>query len=309
VSQSGSTMMRNPANYASATAKSFQQTASEQSTMDQMAQSTGGKAFVNTNALKEAIGKAVEAGSNYYTMAYTPENRDWNGSFRKITVKVNKPGVSLAYRRGYFADDPNKPAHKNAQENALSNTTQYNPLRAAMMRGGPDPTQLIFVAKVQPSTGATEDAAAQGNQPGKKAKGPFRRYTVSFLANPNQVECAVGADGMHHCELEFLTFVYDQDGALVNMQANGINAGIADAKFAEAMKTNLNYRQQISVPAKGEYTLRIGMRDRTTGNVGALEVPIAAVVKLTPAEQPSPAAGATPGAAQPANGSAEAPAK
>jgi VWFA-related protein len=287
-SQTGRAYANNPAAFAKNSAKFFENTAEEHGTMDQMALATGGHAFVNTNALKEAIGKAIEAGSNYYTIAYTPVNRDWNGSFRKITVKVDKPGVALAYRRGYFADDPEKSAPNSAPENALSNATRYNPLQAAMLHGAPDPTQLIFVAMVRPSSSATEESAAQGNQPGKKVNGPFRQYTVSFLANPRQVACAAGPDGMHHCQLDFMTFVYNGDGALVNMQANGISADIAEAKFATAMSSNFNYRQQISVPVKGEYTLRIGMRDRTTGRVGALEVPVAAVNKLPPMAQEAP---------------------
>ncbi|MGB3629953.1 MAG: hypothetical protein WBA18_10675, partial [Terracidiphilus sp.] len=46
---------------------------------------------------------------------------------------------------------------------------------------------------------------------------------------------------------------------------------------------NFGYRQQISVPVKGEYYLRIGMLDRTSGNMGAIEVPVATVAKLPPA--------------------------
>jgi VWFA-related protein len=296
VSQSGSAYVNNPGAFGKNSTKFFQKTAEEHGTMEQMARATGGKAFVNTNGLKDAIENAVESGSNYYTIGYTPENRNWNREFRKITVNVDKQGVTLAYRRGYFADDPDKPAQKNAPENALSNTTQYNPVRAAMMRGAPDPTELIFVAMVRPSSSATEDAAADGNQLGKKVNGPFRRYTISFLANPRQVHCAAGADGVHHCDLEFMTFVYDAGGTLVNMQTNGISAGFTEEHFASAMGQNFSYRQQISVPAKGEYYLRIGMRDGTSGTLGALELPVASVAKLPPADQVAPAAGA----AQPA---------
>lgn len=293
VSQSGRGYAINSAAYAKNSVKSFEKTAAEHDTMDQMARATGGKSYVNTNGLKEAIENAVQAGSNYYTIGYTPVNRKWNGDFRKITVKVDERGATLAYRRGYFADDPDKPAEKNAPQNALSNTTQYNPLRAAMMRGAPDPTQLIFVAMVRPSSSATEDAAAQGNQLWNKVSGPFRRYTVSFLANPRQIDCAAETDGVHHCNLDFMTFVYSEDGTLVNMQTNGVNAGIAEAHFAAAMGQNFSYRQQISVPVKGEYYLRIGMQDLTTGRVGALELPVASVAKLQPMAEEAPAAGTT----------------
>jgi hypothetical protein len=77
------------------------------------------------------------------------------------------------------------------------------------------------------------------------------------------------------------------------VQTNGINAGITEANFASAMGRNFSFRQQISVPAKGEYYLRIGMRDLTTGNLGALELPVAAVSKLPPEAEEAPAHGAT----------------
>ncbi|MGB0051640.1 MAG: VWA domain-containing protein, partial [Terracidiphilus sp.] len=282
VTQSGSTMNRTPNGFANANAKWFQNTAAEQGTMKQMAEATGGEAFVNTNGLKEAVTKAVEAGSNYYTIAYTPVNRKWNGDYRKIQVKVDKQALTLAYRRGYFADDPDRPLHRNESETALTGTTQYNAMRAAMLHGAPNPTELIFVASVRSSAAETDTTLAEGNQPGKKISGPFQRYTVSFFANPKQVHCTDGSDGAHHCVMEFLTFAYDADGALVNSQINGIGINIPAEKYADAMTHNFGYRQQISVPVKGEYYLRIGMLDRTSGNMGAIEVPVATVAKLPP---------------------------
>jgi hypothetical protein len=89
-----------------------------------------------------------------------------------------------------------------------------------------------------------------------------------------------------------VTLVYDPNGALVNEQANGIVAGIPDAKFADTLKRDIIYRQQISVPVKGEYYFRIGMRDRNTDNVGALEIPMAAVARLQPAAPAAAPAGA-----------------
>ena len=291
-SQSGSTMTKTPNGFAKATQKFFQNTADEHGTMQQMADATGGKAFVNTNALKEAIQKAIDAGSNYYTLAYTPTNRTWNGSYRKIQIKVDRPGATLAYRRGYFADDPNKSAHRKQPATVKAEIPQYSAIRTAMMHGGPDPTELIFVASVRPSTAGPESSLAPGNQAGKKTSGPFRRYTVTFLTNPREIQCDATPDGIHHCALEFLTFVYDANGAVVNLQTNGVNANLPEVEFANAMNRNFSYRQQISVPVKGEYYLRIGMRDASTDNVGALELPVPAVAKLTPMD----ALGAAPAA-------------
>ena len=177
-SQTGSTMNRTPNGFAKANAKFFQNTAEEHGTMDQMAQATGGRAFVNTNGLKEAIGKAVEAGSNYYTVAYTPTNRDWNGNFRKIQVKLDHPGVSLAYRRGYFADDPTKPAHRGQAGNPVNDPAQYSAMRTAMVHGGPIPQSYLFGRRAS-CFGRSRSVASAG-EPGRKKDhrplSPLRRH-------------------------------------------------------------------------------------------------------------------------------------
>jgi VWFA-related protein len=41
-------------------------------TMTDIADPTGGQAFMNTNDLKGAVSQAIDAGSNYYTLTYAP---------------------------------------------------------------------------------------------------------------------------------------------------------------------------------------------------------------------------------------------
>jgi VWFA-related protein len=302
-SSSGANYARNPQAFGNAANRWMQKTSGEHDTMLEMAKETGGQAFVNTNGLKEAVATAIEAGSNYYTIAYSPANQKWNGGFRRIEVKVDRPKVTLAFRRGYYADDPNKPvkgsqAQSGQGQNGQPAAPPYDAMRAAMMHGAPDPTQLLFVADVRPTTTGNETAAIDSNQLGKNVQGPFRSYTITFAINPSQVSFAVGQDGAHRCGLEFTTLVYDANGELVNQQSNGIAISISDAKFADKMKHDFIYRHQISVPAKGEYYFRIGIRDRSVDTVGAMEVPVAVVAKLQPAEA---------GAAAPAGGAAAKP--
>jgi VWFA-related protein len=287
--QTGSTMNRTPNGFANANTKFFQQTNDEHGTMQQMAEATGGKAFVNTNGLKEAVEKAVESGSNYYTIAYTPTDRKWNGDYRKIQVKLDRPGVTLAYRRGYFADDPNAPAQKSQAQNTKPDPNQYSALRAAMLHGGPEPTELIFAASVRPASTDNEAALVPGNQAEKKVSGPYRRYAITFIANPKELSWTVTPDGAHRCTLEFMTFVYDGNGTRLNVQVNGIGATIPEAQFASVENGKIKYVQQISVPAKGDYYLRLGMRDIASDHVGAVELPVAAVAKLPAVAVPLPA--------------------
>jgi VWFA-related protein len=297
--------VKNPGAAMNDESKFFQQTGNEHSTMTQMADATGGKAFVDNNDLKAAIGKAIESGSNYYTVAYAPVNQNRDGNFRRIAVKVDRPGVKLAYRRGYFADEPGSTSSDEAQS-AETDQTPYNAMRAAMQRGAPDPEQILFIADVRPGTSDTEPALAPGNLAAPKVSGPYRRYIVTFIANPKDMDCTATMDGEHHCVMEFLTYVYDVDGVLINTQTKGINAAFSPARYASFLKSPLTYRQQISVPVKGEYYLRLGMRDDNADHVGALELPVAAVAGLTPAStptstptstpSPTPAPASTPGA-------------
>jgi VWFA-related protein len=288
-SNSGRGFIKNPAAMNKAEQQFFQQTSDEHSTMNQMAKATGGKAFDDTNDLKSAIAKAIEAGSSYYMLAYAPTNQRKDGDYRKIEVMLNRPDVTLAYRRGYYDDQPSTSKHHNEAEGATTSTTAtYNPLRAAMLHGAPDPAQFVFVADVRPTSGDTETVLATGNQAGSKITGPYRRYTVTFLANPKDLSCAVTPDGKHHCMLDFLTFAYDPDGVLINMQTNGIDASFSPERYADFLKRPLTYRQQISVPVKGEYYLRLGLRDDTADHVGALELPVAAVSKLPSAMMVEP---------------------
>ena len=79
--------------------------AAEHTTMDELAEGSGGRAFYNTNGLTQAIATAVEHGANYYTLSYSPTNKKYDGRLRRIHVKVARGGYSLAYRRNYFADE------------------------------------------------------------------------------------------------------------------------------------------------------------------------------------------------------------
>ena len=297
-SNSGSKYARNPTAFGKDLSTFYSNTADENSTMNRMAEATGGAAYYNTNGLKEAVEKAVEAGSNYYTLTYTPTNLNWKGDYRKIEVKMDRQGLTLAYRRGYYADDPRSKGHHEESRNPGTGpgTKPYSAIHTAMLRGGPDPTEIIFGANIRPSSADTEPALAPGNQAAPKTTGPYRRYAVLFSIDPKGIDCPANPDGVHHCDLESITFVYDADGILFNTQTGRLTADIPASRFAALLQSGIRFRQEISVPVKGEYFLRIGVHDMATNRVGAVEVPVYAVSKLTPwaANAPGPAPAVAP---------------
>ena len=75
-----------------------------------MADTTGGEAVVGTGAFKAGFGSIVEANSSYYLLGYRPANTARDGSYRQISVNVNRPGVTVAARKGYVAAADARPA-------------------------------------------------------------------------------------------------------------------------------------------------------------------------------------------------------
>ena len=279
----GSGMSKGTGNFAKDHRNFVAQTVGEQTTMNQMARDTGGQAFVNTNGLEEAIEKAFDAGSHYYTIAYTPTNHDWNGNYRKIEVKVDRPKTALSYRRGYYADDPRAPLKHKEQEAGKNAPPPYSALDNAVLWGAPDPTEIIFTAKMQLSFAAPEDSVAPRNHPAPKIAGPFHRYTVKFTIDPAQVQCDATTDGVHHCALEFRAYVYDASGAQINVRSDGVKVNMPAANDPSQPPRDIVYPLEISAPVKGDFFVRVGVRDVASDRLGALEVPIAVVAELPPA--------------------------
>jgi VWFA-related protein len=68
-----------------------------------LAEETGGLLFDNTNNLRQGFDRMESDLHNYYLVGYTPLNETYDGRFRAIEVKVKRPGVTVAARKGYFA--------------------------------------------------------------------------------------------------------------------------------------------------------------------------------------------------------------
>ncbi|MDR3750903.1 MAG: VWA domain-containing protein [Terracidiphilus sp.] len=273
-------------NVASLNTNFQQQTATEHLTMDQVAADTGGKAFYNTGGLKDAVESAINIGSNYYTFSYTPPEHKWDNKFRKVEVKVDKPGAHLSYRKGYFADDPDAEVHGKKK-------LPVGPMQAAMMHGAPDANELLFKVRVTPGDTPT-NKIGEGSKPDRKLmKPPYRNYTLDALLDVRNVKMPLNSAGLYQGAIEFVALVYDAEGNLVNTATRVGRASLPAERFAPLLQHGLDIRQSIDVPAQGNYYLRIGIHDLGSDRVGAVEIPIAALkshqAMLTAVGQSAPA--------------------
>lgn len=318
VSQPGSKYVRNPSAYGADLANFEQSQAQEHMTMEQMASDTGGHAFYNTNGLAEAVAKALDEGSNYYTLTYSPADRNWNGTYRNIHVELAgaaaAQGLKLEYRHGYYADDPQKPV-KHGQvptkpapvARGLMDHAPEAYTRAALSRGAPAPADILFKVRVVPLTGKDEDAVAAGNQPDPngKIKPPYRTFAVDYVALPGDFSMTAQSDGRHTGAVEFTTFVYDTEGRLLNVSSKQVSMNLKPETYKWFESNPVRLQLQVSAPVKQESFLRLIVHDLPTNRYGVVEIPTAEVGHLQPLEaQNVPAtpaakapAGAAPGAA------------
>jgi hypothetical protein len=101
--------------------------------MQNLAEQTGGKFTHDRNDLAESAFQAVNDGSEYYALTYRPEQVKANGTFRRIVVKVNRPGTQVRYRQGYFSpkDQKKEPIRQSPFYEAAASPLQRNDLRFA----------------------------------------------------------------------------------------------------------------------------------------------------------------------------------
>ena len=68
-----------------------------------MAEQTGGRAVINTDAVDAAVEQILAEDRVYYLVGYESTRGAPDGRFRKVEISVNRPGVSVRSRSGYWA--------------------------------------------------------------------------------------------------------------------------------------------------------------------------------------------------------------
>jgi VWFA-related protein len=257
--------------------------------LDDVAEATGGKAFYNTNGLKQAIAEVVDTGSNYYTLSYSPANKDWDGSYRKLQVKLAEQGLHLEYRRGYYArnDDAAESrhmaqlqGHRRVLPMPADSKSLETTMAAAMRMGAVAPKDIVFLADVTP---AAEVSKAKGDEPlakdnyldKKYRKAEYREYQIHYSVNPRQMHLMPSPDLSYHGHLEVVAVVYDDLGQVVNSKSTEAQIDVDEAAYQQILQRGrLGIDQTIAIPVKGNYFLRMGVDDVAGNKVGALEVPV-----------------------------------
>jgi VWFA-related protein len=275
----------------------LQKTASEQLGMQAVAEATGGLAYYNTNGLKEAVGKAIENGSDYYSISYVPPDPAFNGAYHGLTIKVNRPGVKLAYRKGYYADDVEHNAIAPGITLATTAPEPYgNNMAASMGRGVPTSSQILFTARVDPMNDAVNPPGAKvlGALDAKLQGKALRRYEIHFSLPGRQITFTDAPNGMHKAKVEFDVAAYDVYGKLLTSLSQAIDLPLTTERYQLLQTKPFQATQAIDLPI-GEQFLRVGVLDGNSDKVGTIEIPLAVTKKPANPTSPQPVAAAPPG--------------
>jgi VWFA-related protein len=215
--------------------------------MNDIAYETGGEAVFGSNDLAGALKRSIEDGSNYYTLAYRPQNHDWNSQFRKIKVELSRSGYSLEYRRGYFAFPEQ-----------ITNEDTAQDLNFALQPEAPESTLLLLKGKVQ-----FPDAQNPNVQ-------------LITTVDAGNVEFSTDAAGRRHAKLLVLLVALNDSPNQPDSppQTSGTIKIDVDAQEYEALlKSGISFQQKLALKP-GKYRLRLGVSDMNNHRLGTLDMPV-----------------------------------
>lgn len=254
----GDDFERNPSQQAPANA-------ANSAVMEQLAADTGGEAFYTSKNLAEVIADAIQNGSHYYTIVYTPPSAQIDGKFHRIEVRLTESKarltetkIHLSYRRGYYAIS------------AAATAPPTDPLPSLLIRGLPASTQILFQARALPMSPqpAADAPRAGGNV---KLAGSLTRYKVDIAIDPTTVTFDLAPDGKRKGKIEVALVDYDQAGHSINWTGQTLALELNPDSYARLQQIGIPVHLQIDLP-RVEQFLVAGVYDWTGSKAGTLEV-------------------------------------
>lgn len=223
------------------------ETARAQDFLRSMSEQTGGFALVNRNDLNAGFERLLSDNSRYYLLGYYPSSTTRDGSFRKVQVRVRRPGLEVRARTGYNAPRGN-PAR---DSNDFKDTGASPEVRA------------VIESPVPVSGLGLRVFAAPFDGPGRNAS-----VAITLEFSPDRMSF-VEKDGLFTEELEIVIVPIDGAGKVHDGARDLAPMKLTRASVDAVRRDGVRIGRRLDLPP-GKYQLRVGARaanGKATGSV------------------------------------------
>lgn len=216
-------------------------------TMQEMADDTGGRAFINTNDLTGAIRSVVEDSVVTYTLGFYVDASTLDGKFHKLRVQVRRSGVHLQYAKGYFALKDT--AATQDERRAAFLTAMRSPLESSAI---PVDIQVTRVDRTAPNS--------------LDLSGTINIHDVHFT-EANRIRVGM---------VDVTVLEQDHTGKVLHESTHRVNLRFTEGKYSAVLKSGISFRESVP-PQPAATTLRVLVQDPATTAIGSVIIPIAQV--------------------------------
>jgi VWFA-related protein len=205
-----------------------------------IAPQTGGRSFAVYNDVDTEIRTSIEEGSSYYTLTYVPSGSvDPLHPYRGITVTVNRPGLVVVTRKGYYSSTPPPPARTPVQDLKAQGFDIGSALNSGITYTG-----LGIKTDLSPTD--PNDCVVQ--------------------VNTRDINWQLQSDGSLSAHLTLVAVAVDAKGHLIGKTAKDVVAKLApDKNLTDVPTTTLHINLPMALKAVAD---RIAVRDTGSGKIG-----------------------------------------
>jgi VWFA-related protein len=212
--------------------------------MNALAQSTGGRAFYNTNDIFGAIRQAIDDSRVTYELGYYPVGINWDGSFHEIKVEVKRSGAHVRARKGYFALAEPKLTPQSRQVVIASTAT--SPLEA---------TGIGITIHAQPIGAGSE-----------------RKLHTMLAFDPHEFNFEM-KNGKWAATVDTVYLQLDDQNKIVDALDQTFHLDLLPATYERFLKIGITNTKDVAIQPKA-IQLRVILRDASNGNIGSVDVPL-----------------------------------
>ena len=211
-----------------------------------LAESAGGFAFTNQTNIDAAFARIVRENSSYYLLGFSSTNSQRDGRFRRVQVRVRRPGLTVVSRAGYVAPSgrPPKPAAPPGSKSLL-------------------PAVATAVAAPLPTPGLPMRVVAI------PYRGTGRMADVQLVVEVDAARLAlVERDGKFTGSVDVAWTAVRADGRRIPGGHFRSNLALGRETFTRATRNGLRFVSRFPM-APGRYQLRVaaGSREGPAGSV------------------------------------------